>query len=131
MTKMVSVAGELAFLLGDNPETEAVTPQMVLHAVAHKFTERTQYMPAGMTYADSWMARYGDPLASTEAALKMASTVDRIDTLTATVDAMMSKATVRIYYHGGPMPVAVDAPSLPLAITIAALNHAAAKESTS
>lgn len=130
MTDMIPVASTLAFLLEDNPETDAVTPQAVLHAMGRKFTERTQYMPAGMTYADAWMARHGDPLASTEAALLLAREADMIDTLTATVDALMGKATVRIYYRDAGQPHAVDAPSLPLAIVIATLNHVAAKEST-
>lgn len=133
MTKMVSVAGTLAFLLEDNPETESVTPQMVLHAVARKFTERTRYMPEGMTYADAWMARYGDPLASTEAALKLAHEMgDKIENLEMSVFPTIGRALCRIYFQEPPHAMQhAEAPSLPLAITIAALNHAAAKDSTS
>lgn len=133
MTDMVSIAGELAFLLGDNPETEAVTPQMVLHAVAHKFSQRTRYMPEGMTHADAWMARYGDPLASTEAALFLAHEMgDPIENLTISVHPTIGRALVQIYFQDPPHAMQhAEAPSLPLAITIAALNHAASKESTS
>lgn len=130
MTKMVSVAGTLAFLLEDNPETESVTPQMVLHAVARKFTERTRYMPEGMTYADAWMARYGDPLASTEAALLLAREAGVLEGVTLSVAVKFKKANAALHYADPKVTEKAEAPSLPLAVSIAALNHAAAKEST-
>lgn len=70
--KVVSVIDDYAFLLNDNPEAiNTMEPQAVLHAVLPRTANKTKIMPPGSSFADTWMLKYGNPLASVDAALSL------------------------------------------------------------
>lgn len=73
MTKIVTSLDNLAFMLQDMPDSiKTMRPQDVLHAVDERLTKWERNMPKGATRADFWMLTNGDPLTSTDAALKLA-----------------------------------------------------------
>lgn len=73
MTKIVTSLDNLAFMLQDMPDSiKTMRPQDVLHAIDESLTKWERNMPKGATRADFWMLTNGDPLTSTDAALKLA-----------------------------------------------------------
>lgn len=64
------VADDLLFILENdsNPAAHVSGPE-ILHAVDEKMSDRLRLGPEGSTKADAWIARHGNPMANTDAAL--------------------------------------------------------------
>lgn len=114
---------ELAFLLQESG-TALVDASDVLHAVDHSLADKNKFMPKGMTEADGWMARHGNPLASTEAALLICNMVPGLMDTKMRVSTSNGFAEVILKYQGPDSFVYGDgkAETLPVALCAAVLD---------
>ena len=117
----MGTAEELAFLLQDSG-TALVDASDVLQVVDTSLAERNRFMPKGMSEADAWMARHGNPLASTESALLVAGMAGKLDTFRAKVEG--GTAQVILKYEGRDSLIHGDgkADTLPIAICAAIMD---------
>ena len=70
------IADDLLFVLeNDSAPAKRVHGAHVLQAVNERLSDRLHHGPEGSTRADAWIARYGDPMANTEAAMRFVRTV--------------------------------------------------------
>ncbi len=67
---MKNLLSEWAFFLENDPEFQ-VSMQEVMGALKHDFAAVSHFAPRGMTGADEWMARHGNPLGSVNAAFDL------------------------------------------------------------
>ena len=95
----MGTAEELAFLLQDSG-TAHVDASDVLHVIDKALAGKSKFMPKGMTEADAWMARHGNPLASTEAALLICNMVPGLMDTKMRVSASNDYAEVILCYQG-------------------------------
>lgn len=116
----MGTAEELAFLLQESG-TALVDASDVLHVVDRSLTERNKFMPKGMTEADAWMARNGNPLASTESAFRVAGIAGSLDTMVIDADMKSKSTTVVLKYMGGLIGNA-KADTMPIAICAAIMD---------
>ena len=110
---------ELAFLLQDSG-TALVDASDVLHALDKALATKNRLMPKGMTEADAWMARYGNPLASTEAALRAAGMAGKLPSLAMHVDCTAKFATAVIQFDFARGEAKAE--TLPIAICAAIMD---------
>jgi hypothetical protein len=115
----MGTAEELAFLLQESGTT-LVDASDVLHAIDKALAAKDRLMPRGMTEADAWMARHGNPLASTEAALAVAGMLPNMHNLTIAVHPTINRAIVEVYYDGPGGHAVGD--TLPIAICAAVMD---------
>jgi len=110
---------ELAFLLQESG-TALVDASDVLHAVDHSLADKNNFMPKGMTEADGWMARHGNPLVSTETALKLVHMAGGMPSMAMVIDsrAKFATAVIQFDYARGE----AKAETLPIAICAAVLD---------
>ena len=114
---------ELAFLLQESG-TALVDAGDVLQAVDTALANKSRFLPKGMTEADAWMARNGNPLASTEAAMQVAYLAGKILFIKMKVDAEKGRSIVIVGYavEDGLIHGDGDAETLPIAICAAVLD---------
>lgn len=117
---------ELAFLLQESG-TELVDASDILHAIDRSLANKSKMLPRGMTSADAWMARHGNPLASTEAALLAAQLVAPVLSIETKLDKAGAYASV---FHERPKPQGctgghATAATLPMAICAAIMDSMA------
>lgn len=120
----MGTAEDLAFLLSDSG-TAHVDASDVLHVVDKSLREKNKLMPRGMTEADAWMARHGNPLASTEAALLLAHMAGKVDGMAIELLTDMG-VTVTVNYFKASGTAKCD--SLPIAICAAVMDSIAKRE---
>lgn len=123
--KIVSKLDDMAYLLeNDANALNIVSRQELLHAVDPTLAKTTRFMPQGATNADLWMVRYGDPLVSINAAFELMNMVEP----NPQGWAITFSAETKLYvFKLDRLPVAA-APTLPAAITAAALYMQTAKD---
>lgn len=117
---------ELAFLLQESG-LDLVDASDVLHAIDRALAARSSLLPKGMTSADAWMARHGNPLASTEAAMLLAGMAGPVISMNLEITKAGAHASVM---HERPKPQGctgghATAATLPIAICAAALDSIA------
>jgi hypothetical protein len=119
----MGTAEELAFLLQDSG-LALVDASDVLQAVDRSLAERNKFMPKGMSEADAWMARHGNPLASTESAMLVAHMVPGLLEMKTRVSVSNDFAEVILKYQGPDSFVHGDgkAETLPIAICAAVMD---------
>ena len=119
----MGTAEELAFLLQDSG-TDHVDASDVLHVIDKALAAKNKLMPKGMTEADAWMARHGNPLASTEAALLIANMVPGLMDTKMRVSNSNDFAEVILKYQGPESFIHGDgkAETLPVAICAAVMD---------
>lgn len=124
-------ADMIAYLLQDSGY-EHVKAQDVLHALDNDMRQSNAYMPKGMDNADLWMARNGNPLASTESAIAVAGAAGKLLEMGVRMDTAKGRADVSLTFATGkPETLAVTsravAETLPLAICAATMDYLSRK----
>lgn len=116
------VADDLLFVLENHPNpATAIRGVDVLHAVDERLSDRLKLGPEGTTRADAWIARHGDPTASTEAALLFLNQLVRIPiSVPVVMSTSQSHSAAKIGKDGTPYYVSGG---LPLALCAAGLAH--------
>lgn len=126
---MMGTAEELAFLLQESG-TALVDASDILQAIDKSMAVKSKFMPKGMSEADAWMARHGNPLASTESALAVAGLVPGLQEMKTRVSVSNDFAEVILKYQGRDAFIHGDgkAETLPIAICAAVMDALAKKE---
>ena len=124
-------AETISFLLQDSGP-EHVTANNVLHALSKTMAETNAFLPKGMDNADLWMARHGNPLASTESAFAVAGAAGKLLEMGIRVDTAKGTADVSLTYSTGErerlaMTSRAVADSLPVAICAATMDYLSKK----
>jgi len=127
-TKLVSIIDDWAFLLSDDPTAiNTLSPQALLHAVLPDTANKSKIMPEGSSYADVWMLKRGNPLASVDAALALVAQVS--PDISVIMQKGLKDSSANLSLKGNFLvPEDVRSETLPGAIIIALLNYLSAKE---
>lgn len=130
----MGTAEELAFLLQESGTT-LVDASDVLHVVNKALAEKNRLMPRGMTEADAWMARHGNPLASTEAAIAVAGMAGKLLEMNTRVSVSNDFADVSLVYgtlnrEASSITGRARCETLPIAICAATMDALHKKGST-
>ena len=115
---------DLAFLLQESG-TNMVDAVDVLHTADPMLANRTPFLPKGLTEADAWIARNGDPTFSTDAALRLARMVGKVHRIDmVSTDPTRGLFDVELCYERlGGSPVKTRTFSLPVAICAAVMKE--------
>jgi hypothetical protein len=110
-TNLVNKLEEFGFMLENGADADS---RDILHALDRTMAEPLKFGPRGSTRADAWIATNGDPLASTEAARKLAGLVEPEATFTALLGpggdvVTMAWRDLESKAYGASLPVAIVA----------------------
>lgn len=125
MNDLVNVAEEIAFLLENDPEQiHLQAPQRIIEVIDPTKARRNNFLPKGMTFADAWMMRHGDPLKAVEAAHALGILVEPQAHFV--IEVLLTASTVSMTgpsKNGSLISVRAEAPTMAAAWTIAVLKY--------
>lgn len=125
--KLVSMIDDFAFLLSDNPEAiKTLEPQALLHAILPRTVNKTKIMPPGSSFADTWMLKYGNPMSSVDAALRLVKEVE--PKFSVSMRLLPNEAHAQLIAGQIVKSDLTNAETLPGAIIICLLQYLSAKE---
>lgn len=120
--KLVDELKDYAFLLENDPDfASADSARKILHGLSPEFAETNSTLPKGMTLADKWMAKHGNPLKDIEGAIQLVRLIDSWAVVHAMAEFKPNTFAARIWIDS----VSSEGVSfnMPSAIVAAALNH--------
>jgi hypothetical protein len=111
---------DVAYMLSEgNAMAAKVKPSEVLHCISPSLRNRTSTMSTGISNADLWIAKNGDPTASVDSALRLAKLLGNTTGFQVRSDSNHVK--VKLSYKDGDGIGASE--TLPLAIILALFNY--------
>lgn len=119
---------DFSFLLENDKDFAASenAAQKILHAIDSNFANTSSVLPRGMTLADQWIAKNGNPLADFEAALSLVKLIDSWGVVHTGSDLKTNGFHATVWFQGESNQAVSY--SVPAAIVAAAIGHRLAVE---